>query len=292
MGFFKVENYTAILYYSRTGQSSVNGSVIRLRIVVCVKQVPDVAEIRIDEVKHTLIRSGVPSILNPFDEFAVEEALRIREKMSGEVTVISMGPLQAKEALSKCLAMGANRAILLSDPKFAGADTWATSKTLAMTVQKVGFDLVICGMKAIDGETCQVGPEIAQLLNIPHVSYVKRLEIREDGKSLVAERMTEQGHQLVSSTIPCLLTATKALNVPRIPTLLSQMAAKKKPIEIFTAESINAQKDQVGLPGSRTHVLKVFTPNLRTGEGKIIRAEDEEAIPQLLQLMRKVGITQ
>ncbi len=292
MGFFKVENYTAILYYSRTGQSSVNGSVIRLRIVVCVKQVPDVAEIRIDEVKHTLIRSGVPSILNPFDEFAVEEALRIREKMDGVVTVISMGPLQAKEALSKCLAMGANRAILLSDPKFAGADTWATSKTLAMTVQKVGFDLVICGMKAIDGETCQVGPEIAQLLNIPHVSYVKRLEIREDGKSLVAERMTEQGHQLVSSTIPFLLTATKALNVPRIPTLLSQMAAKKKPIEIFTAESINAQKDQVGLPGSRTHVLKVFTPNLRTGEGKIIRAEDEEAIPQLLQLMRKVGITQ
>jgi len=270
----------------------VDGSARLLRIVVCVKQVPDVAEIRIDEIKHTLIRSGVPSILNPFDEFAVEEALKVREKLGGEVTVVTMGPLQAKEALSKCLAMGADRAILLSDPKFAGADTWATSKTLAMTVQKLGFDLVICGMKAIDGETCQVGPEIAELLNIPHVSYVKRLEISEDGKSLVAERMTEQGHQLVSSSIPCLLTATKALNVPRIPTLLSQMAAKKKTIETFTAESIDAPKDQVGLPGSRTHVLKVFTPTLRSGESKIVRAEDKDAVPQLLELLKKEGITQ
>ena len=292
MGFFKVGNRTATLYPSRTRLSSVNRSTKRLRIVVCVKQVPDVAEIRIDEIKHTLIRSGVPSILNPFDEFAVEEALKIREKHGGEVIVISMGPLQAKEALSKCLAMGADRAILLSDPKFAGADTWATSKTLAMTIQKVGFDLVICGMKAIDGETCQVGPEIAELLDIPHVSYVKRLEICEDGKSLIAERMTEQGHQLISSSIPCLLTATKALNVPRIPTLLSQMAAKKKAIEIFTAENIDAPKDQVGLPGSRTHVLKVFTPNLRTGEGKIVGVEDRDAVPQLLELLKKDGIIQ
>ena len=272
--------------------SKENGSAIRLRIVVCVKQVPDVAEIRIDEVKHTLIRSGVPSILNPFDEFAMEEALKIRERMGGEVTVITMGPLQAKEALFKCLAMGADRAILLSDPKFAGADTWATSRTLAMTIQKIGFDLVICGMKAVDGETCQVGPEIAELLGIPHISYVKRLEINEDGKSLIAERMTEQGHQLVSCSIPCLLTATKALNVPRIPTLISQLAAKKKPIEIFTAENIDAQKEQVGLPGSRTHVLKVFTPNLRTGEGKIVHADDKDAVVQLLALLKKERITQ
>jgi len=222
----------------------------------------------------------------------VEEALQIREKLGGEVTVISMGPLQAKETLSKCLAMGADRAILLSDPKFAGADTWATSKTLAMTIQKIGFDLVICGMKAVDGETCQVGPETAELLGIPHVSYVKRLEFNEDGKSLIAERMTEQGHQLISSSIPCLLTATKALNVPRIPTLFSLMAANKKTVEIFTAESIGAQKDQVGLPGSRTHVLKVFTPDLRTEEGKIVLAEDKDAITQLLSLLKKEGLAQ
>jgi len=259
--------------------------------VVCVKQVPDVAEIRIDEVTHTLVRSGVPSILNPFDEFAVEEALRVRERIGGDVVVISLGPLQAKEALFRCLAMGADRAILLSDPKFAGSDTWATSKVLAMTIQKVGFDLVFCGMKAIDGETAQVGPEIAELLGIPHVSYVKRLEVNENGKSLIAERMTEEGHQLVRSSIPCLLTASKALNVPRLPTLLNQMAARKKPIEVFTADQIGARKEEVGLPGSRTHVLKVFTPNFGTREGKTVRADDKDTVPQLLKLLKKDGVT-
>lgn len=232
----------------------------------------------------------MPSILNPFDEFAVEEALKIREKLGGNVTAISMGPLQAKDALFKCFAMGVDRAILLSDPKFAGADTWATSKTLAMMIQKIGFDLVVCGMKAVDGETCQVGPEIAEILGIPHVSYVKRLEVNKDGKSLIAERMTEQGHQLIRSSIPCLLTATKSLNVPRMPTLLNLMAAKKKTVELFTAEELGAQKEQVGLLGSRTHVLKVYTPKLRTGEGKIVSAGDKDAVPQLLELLAKEGV--
>ena len=251
------------------------------------------AEIRIDEVTHTLIRSGVPSILNPFDEFAVEEALRVREKFGGEVTATSMGPPQAKEALFQCLAMGVDRAILLSDLKFAGADTLATARTLAMTIQKISFDLVICGMKAVDGETCQVGPQVAELLDVPHVSYVKRLEVNPDGKSLVAERMTEQGHQVVRSSIPCLLTASKALNMPRIPTLLKQMAAKKKTIETFTAEDIHAQKDEVGLPGSRTHVLRVYTPNLSTGESKIVSGEDlDAALSQLIELFKKDGVIQ
>jgi len=262
-----------------------------MRSVVCIKQVPDVAEIRIDEVTHTLVRSGVPSILNPFDEFAVEEALRVRERLGGDVVVMSLGPLQAKEALYRCLAMGADRAILLSDPKFAGSDTWATSKVLAMTVEKVGFDLVFCGMKAIDGETGQVGPEIAELLGVPHVSYVKRLEVNENQKSLIAERMTEEGHQLVRCSIPCLLTASKALNVPRLPTLLNQMAARKKPIEVFTADQIGARKEEVGLPGSRTHVVKVFTPNFRTREGRVVRADDKDTVPQLLELLRKEGLT-
>ena len=182
-----------------------------MKIVVCVKQVPDVAEIRIDEVTHTLVRAGVPSILNPFDEFAIEEALRIREKHGGTITAVSMGPLQAKEALFKCLAMGVDRAVLLTDVFFAGADTWATAKTLAMAIQKLGYDLIVCGMKAIDGETSQVGPEIAELLGIPHISYVKRVEVEPESKSVTAERMTEQGYQLIRATLPCLLTATKAL---------------------------------------------------------------------------------
>jgi len=262
-----------------------------MRIVVCVKQVPDVAEIRIDEVTHTLVRSGVPSILNPFDEFAVEEALRIREKHGGTITAISMGPPQAKEALFKCIAMGVDRAILLSDAFFAGADTWATAKTLAMTVQKVGYDLVICGMKAVDGETSQVGPEVGELLGIPHVSYVKRVEIDLESKSLLAERMTEQGYQLIRVTLPCLLTATKALNVPRIPTLLQQMAAKKKDVEVMKAADIGAQREEVGLPGSRTQVTKVYTPQYHTGQGTILTAENlATAVVSLKELMKKERI--
>jgi len=259
--------------------------------VVCVKQVPDVAELKIDEVKHTLIRAGVPSILNPFDEFAVEEAVKIRDVIGGEVTVMTMGPTQAKEALYKCLAMGADRGILLCDAKFAGADTWATSKTLAMAIQKLGYDLVICGMKAVDGETCQVGPEIAEILGIPHVSYVKRVEVKSDGKSLLAERSTEEGHQLINCSIPCLLTASKALNIPRVPTVINQMMAKKKPIETYTAETIGAEKDQIGLAGSRTQVVKVYTPNLRSGGGRILNSDDlQGAVTELLELFKKGAI--
>jgi len=262
-----------------------------MNIVVCVKQVPDVAEIRIDEVTHTLVRAGVPSILNPFDEFAVEEALRIRERHGGRITAISMGPPQAKEALFKCLAMGVDRAILLTDAFFAGADTWATAKTLTMAVQKVGYDLVLCGMKAVDGETSQVGPEMAELLGIPHISYVKRVEIDLESKSVQAERMTEQGYQLIRATLPCLLTATKALNVPRIPTLLQQMAAKKKEVETMKAADIGAQREEVGLPGSRTQVTKVYTPEYHTGQGTILTAENlPVAVANLKDLMKKERI--
>ena len=262
-----------------------------MKTVVCVKQVPDVAEIRIDEVTHTLVRAGVPSILNPFDEFAVEESLRIREKHGGSIIAISMGPLQAKEALYKCLAMGVDRAVLLTDPFFAGADTWATAKTLAKAVQKVGYDLVICGMKAVDGETSQVGPEMAELLGIPHIAYVKRVEVDMESKSVLVERMTEQGHQLIRSTLPCLLTATKALNVPRIPTLLHQMAAKKREVEIMKAVDIGAERGEVGLPGSRTQVAKVYTPQYRTGAGTILSSEDlPAAVAGLKQLMKRERI--
>jgi electron transfer flavoprotein beta subunit len=262
-----------------------------VRIVVCVKQVPDVTEIRIDEVKHTLIRAGVPSILNPFDEFAVEEAVKIREEHGGSVAAISMGPAQAKDALSKCLAMGVDRAILLTDPAFAGADTWATSKTLSMAIQKIGFELVICGMKAVDGETSQVGPEVAELLGIPHISYVKRVEVDPAANTLVAERMTEQGYELIRSPIPCLLTASKALNVPRIPTLMQQMAARKKNVETMTAADIGAAKGDVGLPGSRTQVVKVYTPELRSGAGTILTSENiPAAVAQLKELLKRERI--
>lgn len=255
-----------------------------------MKQVPDVAELRIDEITHTLIRSGVPSILNPFDEFAVEEAVRIREKHGGKVTAISMGPPQAKDALVKCLAMGVDRAILLTDKAFSGADTWATAKALSLALQKVGFDLAICGMKAIDGETCQVGPELAEMLGIPHISYVKKVEISPEARKIEAERLTEQGYELIQTGLPCLLTATKALNVPRAPTALQQLAAKQKPIEIWRAEDIGANPRDVGLPGSRTQVVKVYTPKILT-QGTIVTTDNMPAvIMQPRRLFEKGGI--
>jgi len=260
-----------------------------MRIVVCVKQVPDVAELRIDEVTHSLVRAGVPSILNPFDEFAVEEALRIRERNEGTVTVITMGPPQAREALVRCLAMGADRAILLTDSAFAAADTYATAKTLALALQKLEFDLVICGMKAIDGETCQVGPELAELLDIPHISYIKKVEINSSANTVLAERLTEEGYEQVRSTLPCLLTATKALNVPRMPTLIQQLTAKQKPIETWSTASIGAERKDVGLTGSRTQVLKVYTPELRS-QGVIVTTEDlRGVVAQVIKLLEKEG---
>lgn len=260
-----------------------------MRIVVCVKQVPDVAELRIDEVTHSLVRAGVPSILNPFDEFAVEEALRIRERNGGTVTVITMGPPQAKEALIRCLAMGADRAILLTDSAFAAADTWATAKTLALALQKLEFDLILCGMKAIDGETCQVGPELAELLDIPHISYIKKVEIDSSANTVLAERLTEEGYEQIRSTLPCLLTATKALNVPRMPTLIQQLTAKKKPIETWSSASIGAELKDVGLAGSRTQVLKVYTPELRS-QGVIVTTEDlRGVVAQVMKLLGKEG---
>ena len=260
-----------------------------MRIVVCVKQVPDVAELRIDEVTHSLVRAGVPSILNPFDEFAVEEALKIREKIGGSITVVTMGPPQAKDVLIRCLAMGVDRAILLTDPAFAAADTYATAKTLAMALKKLEFDLVICGMKAIDGETCQVGPELAELLGIPHVSYVKKVEIDAAANIVLAERLTDEGYEQIRSGLPCLLTASKALNVPRIPSLIQQLAAKQKPIETWTAGSIGADRKDVGLAGSWTQVLKVYTPELRS-RGTVVTAEDlPGVIAQLIKLFEKEG---
>ena len=258
-----------------------------MRIVVCVKQVPDVAELRIDEVTHNLIRAGVPSILNPFDEFAVEEALRIRERNGGAVTVITMGPPQARDALVQCLAMGVDRAILLTDSAFAAADTYATAKTLALALRKLEFDLVICGMKAIDGETCQVGPELAELLGIPHLSYVKKVEVDSAANTALVERLTEEGYEQVRSTLPCLLTATKALNVPRVATLIQQLAAKQKPIETWSIANIGAERKQVGLTGSRTQVVKVYTPELKS-QGIIVTTEDlPNVVAQVVKLLEK-----
>jgi electron transfer flavoprotein beta subunit len=197
-----------------------------MNIIVCIKQVPDTAEVKINPETGTLIREGVPSIVNPLDMHAIEAGLRIKEKVGGKLTVITMGPPQAETALREAISMGADDALLLSDRAFAGSDTWATSYTLSRAIEKLGADIIICGKQAIDGDTAQVGPEVAEFLNIPHISYVRKIEdVTKD--SIRVQRLMDEGYDIVESTLPVLLTVVKELNEPRLPSLKGKIAAKK-----------------------------------------------------------------
>ena len=194
-----------------------------MNIIVCIKQVPNTTDVKIDPVKNTLIREGVESIINPFDMYAIEEAVRLKERFGGKVTVISMGPPQAEAALKEAISIGCDEAILISDRKFAGSDTWATSYTLSCAIKKIGvFDIILCGKQASDGDTAQVGPGISTHLNIPQVTYVKKIEEIKDNKARV-ERMTEEGYDIVETPIPCLFTVVKEINTPRLPSLKGMM---------------------------------------------------------------------
>ncbi|MEM2959807.1 MAG: electron transfer flavoprotein subunit beta/FixA family protein [Candidatus Jordarchaeaceae archaeon] len=256
-----------------------------MKIIVCVKQVPEVTEVKIDPKTNTLIRDGVPSIVNPFDEIAVEEAVRLKEKHGGEVTVITMGPPQARQALLRCLAMGADKAILLTDRAFAGSDTWATAYTLAQAIKKMEYDLILCGARAIDGDTAQVGPELAENLGITPITYVKKVEIDPEKKRITVHRETEEGYEVIESRLPVLLTAIKGLNEPRIPALREIMLAKKKEIKELNLASIGGDPQSYGLSGSFTEVVRIFTPKQRGG-GIIIKEEDPAlAAKKLAQLL-------
>ncbi len=264
-----------------------------LKIIVPVKQVPEVAEVKVNPETGTLIRDGVPSILNPFDELAVEEAIRIKESHGGadsEVTVLTMGPPQAVDVLYKAMAMGADRAVHLTDRAFAGADTWVTALTLAEQIRKMEYDLVICGKQAIDGDTAQVGPEIAEILRIPQICYVRHLEITEDGKSVIAHRETDEGYNIVKARMPVLITATKGLNEPRLPNIMGIMKAKKKPLEQVDAATLGVSVDKLGLKGSPTTVRKVFPPQRRSGGIKVDGSNPKEAAKQLVEFLAKKGV--
>jgi len=262
-----------------------------MNIIVCIKQVPATTNVQIDPNTGTLIRSGVESIINPFDEYALEEAVKLKEKFGGKVTVLSMGPPQAETALRECIARGADEAILLTDTRFAGADTLATSYTLAKGIEKLSyFDLIICGKQAIDGDTAQVGPGLAEKLGIPHVCYVRKIvEIRDEGdQSLISvERMMEDGYDLLAMFLPALITVVKEINTPRLPSLRGMIAAKKAKITIWDAETIAAEKDKIGLTGSPTVVNKIFTPPARKGGEKISGLPKEiaqQAVSKLKEL--------
>ncbi len=253
-----------------------------MKIIVCIKQVPDAKDVRLDPKTNTLAREGVQSIMNPYDQHALEEAVRIKESQGGEVTVLSMGPPQAEEVLRQAISCGADKAVLVSDRAFAGADTWATSYTLAKAVQKIGdFDLILCGKQAIDGDTAQVGPGLAVQLGIPYLTCIQKIrEIQEN--ELVMERMMDDGYDVVAVSSPVLLTVVKDLNEPRVPSLKGKMKSKKASIEVLSAEDIGADPARIGLGGSPTQVVDVFPPPAR-GEQAMLTGTVDEQVEQLVE---------
>ncbi|MEG0730447.1 electron transfer flavoprotein subunit beta/FixA family protein [Clostridium sp.] len=255
-----------------------------MNIVVCLKQVPDTTAVKIDPKTGTLIRDGVPSIINPEDKHALEEALNIKEASGATVTVISMGPPQAQNALREALCMGADEAILITDRAFAGADTLATSKALAGALKKVKYDIVFAGRQAIDGDTAQVGPEIAEHLDIPQVTYVQNVKIEED--CLLINRALEDGHELIKVQTPVLLTAIKELNEPRYMNVQYIFDTCNKEITIWSADDIEVDKAELGLKGSPTKVKKSMTKELK-GAGELVQETPMEAAKYVLGKLKE-----
>lgn len=257
-----------------------------MNIVVCIKQVPDTAEVRINPETNTLIRDGVPTIINPYDMHAIEAGLQIKEMTKGKVTVITMGPPQAESVLREAISMGADDAVLLSDRAFAGADTWATAFTISKAIAKIGADIIICGKQAIDGDTAQVGPEMAEFLNMPHIAYIRKIEdIKPD--SIKVQRMMDEGYDIVESSLPVLLTVVKELNQPRLPSLKGKMAAKKAEIKKLGHKELEIDEKDTGLKGSPTQVKNIFAPEAR-GERKILAGNIEEQVNQLAEELKQL----
>ncbi|HSW58239.1 MAG TPA: electron transfer flavoprotein subunit beta/FixA family protein [Dehalococcoidales bacterium] len=243
-----------------------------MNIIVCLKQVPGTTEVKINPQTNTLIRQGIKNVINPFDTYALEAGVRLKEKLGGKVTALSMGPPQAAEMLKEAISLGADDAILLSDAAFAGSDTWATAFTLAAAVKKLGqTDLILCGRQSTDGDTAQVGPELAEILNIPFIAYVGIVE-EIDASRMRVKRMIEEGYEVMQSPLPAVITVTKEINVPRLPSLRGLMKSKSAKITVWTASELGLDPSNVGLNGSFTKVVKIFTPQ-RTKKAQMIGGE-------------------
>jgi electron transfer flavoprotein beta subunit len=252
------------------------------RIIVCVKQVPETTEVEIDPETGTLRREGVPAVVNPFDLHAIEEAVRIKERHGGTVTAVSMGPPQAEAAVRDALALGCDEGVLLTDRMFAGADTLATSYTLAQAIRKLGaFDLIICGMKTTDGDTAQVGPELAEELGIPHVAYVNKIRGLTE-THMEVEKLMEDGFEVIKVPLPCLITVTKGINEPRLPSLKAKLQARRSPVTIWGSRDLAGDPSRYGLAGSPTQVVRVFTPE-PPGRGEVITGSPERQAERLLE---------
>jgi len=261
-----------------------------MKIVICVKQVPEITDVKINPETGTLIREGVASILNPFCEYAIEIGLALRRDYGDiEIVPISMGPPQAKAALMRCLEMGADRAILLSDRKFAGSDTWATARTMAKAIKTMegDFDLIIVGKQAIDGDTAQVGPELAEFLGIPQIMYGVGVELTHNKKRVRVTREIEIGSEIVEIKPPGLISVSKGPMIRSVSSFQEILDAREKELRVVTASDLNIEEDELGLKGSPTQVVKVFPPQVKKKVELIDGTEPQGAAEKLIGFLRE-----
>ncbi|MBP1629612.1 MAG: Electron transfer flavoprotein alpha/beta-subunit [Bacteroidetes bacterium] len=256
-----------------------------MKIIVCIKQVPDTTEVRLDPVTGTLIRDGVPSIINPDDKGGLELALSLKDLYGAHVTVITMGPTQADAVLREAYAMGADRAILLTDRKFAGADTLATSNALAGALKMLEYDLIITGRQAIDGDTAQVGPQIAEHLDLPQVSYLENLEY-DGNKTFRIRKATEEGYQILEVDSPCLVTVLASANKARYMSVRGIIEAYDKDVEVWGFDNISVDESKLGLKGSPTKVKKAFTKGVKSN-GEVFEVDTEEAVGIIISRLKE-----
>lgn len=262
-----------------------------MHIIVPIKQVPETSNVKMDPVTGTMIRDGVESIINPLDLYAIEAANLLKEAHGGKVTVITMGPQNAEKALKEAIAMGCDDGILITDRAFAGADTWSTAYVLVTAIKEVGdYNLILCGERATDGDTGQVGPNIAAALDVPLATYVSEIESVDPASGeMLVWRMTEYGYEKMQLPMPALLTVVKEISFPRLPTLRGKQRARTSEIRVFNASNLDVEKDKIGLKGSPTRVIKIETPKVTRG-GTIVKPADEhdldEAVDQLIDFLK------
>ena len=260
-----------------------------MNVIVCLKQVPGTTKVEVDPQTNTLIRQGIENIVNPFDTYALEEGVRLKERYGGKVTAISMGPPQAEAVLREAIAAGADEASLLSDAAFAGADTWATAYTLARAVEKLGqYDIVICGRQTIDGDTGQVGPELAEILGTTFVAYVSQIE-EIDSRHMRIRRLMGERYEVVEALLPTVITVVKEINVPRLPSLRGLTRAKSTVIPVWNAEELGVDESKVGLAGSATRVIKIFFPQ-RAQRGEVLGGDLASQVDYLVDKLRGIKL--